>query len=155
MKRPSIYVKMKVLGAIDVVEGRTRHERMQNVAAPAGAFESGPTEVRFSRSTDGGVTWSPSVRVHDDLPGNGAWHWFGNMDVSPNGRIDVIWYDTRDTGLANESELYYAWSWDGGLTWLGNVVASPAFDTHLGWPQQAKIGDYSGIASDETGCRGR
>ncbi|MHC5212181.1 MAG: sialidase family protein [Planctomycetota bacterium] len=119
---------------------------------PAGAFESGPTEVRFSRSTDGGVTWSPSVRVHDDLPGNGAWHWFGNMDVSPNGRIDVIWYDTRDTGLANESELYYAWSWDGGATWLGNVAASPAFDTHLGWPQQAKIGDYTGIASDETGC---
>lgn len=32
MKRPSIYVKMKVLGAIDVVEGRTRHERIHNVA---------------------------------------------------------------------------------------------------------------------------
>jgi putative transposase len=32
MKRPSIYVKMKVLGAIDVVEGKTRHERIQNVA---------------------------------------------------------------------------------------------------------------------------
>lgn len=32
MKRPSIYVKMKVLGAIDVVEGKTRHERIHNVA---------------------------------------------------------------------------------------------------------------------------
>ena len=32
MKRPSIYVKMKVLGAIDVVEGKTRHERIQNAA---------------------------------------------------------------------------------------------------------------------------
>ena len=32
MKQPSIYVKMKVLGAIDVVEGRTRHERIHNVA---------------------------------------------------------------------------------------------------------------------------
>ena len=32
MKRPSIYVKMKVLGAIDVVEGRTRDERIHNVA---------------------------------------------------------------------------------------------------------------------------
>jgi len=32
MKRPSIYVKMKVLGAIDVVEGKTRHERIQNAS---------------------------------------------------------------------------------------------------------------------------
>ncbi len=32
MKRPSIYVKMKVLGAIDVVQGRTRHQRIHNVA---------------------------------------------------------------------------------------------------------------------------
>lgn len=32
VKRPSIYVKMKVLGAMEVVEGRTRHERIHNVA---------------------------------------------------------------------------------------------------------------------------
>ena len=32
MKRPSIYVKMKVLWAIDVVEGKTRHERIHHVA---------------------------------------------------------------------------------------------------------------------------
>ena len=32
MKRPSIYVKMKVLGAIDVVQGKSRHERIHNVA---------------------------------------------------------------------------------------------------------------------------
>ena len=32
MKRPSIYVKMKVLGAIDVVEGKTRQERIHHVA---------------------------------------------------------------------------------------------------------------------------
>ncbi|MCA9179351.1 MAG: transposase family protein, partial [Planctomycetales bacterium] len=32
MRKPSIYVKMKVLGAIDVAEGRTRDERIRNVA---------------------------------------------------------------------------------------------------------------------------
>jgi putative transposase len=32
MKRPSVYVKMKVLGAIDVAPGKTSHERIQNVA---------------------------------------------------------------------------------------------------------------------------
>ena len=33
MKQPSVYLKMRVLGAIDTAPGRTRHERLQNVAA--------------------------------------------------------------------------------------------------------------------------
>jgi len=33
MKRPSIYVKMKVLGAIDIAEGKSRDARIKNVAA--------------------------------------------------------------------------------------------------------------------------
>jgi putative transposase len=41
VKRPSIYVKMKVLGAIDVAEGRTRHQRIQNVAAMKFVDEQG------------------------------------------------------------------------------------------------------------------
>ncbi len=41
MKRPSIYVKMKVLGAIDIAEGKTRHERIHNVAAITFTDEEG------------------------------------------------------------------------------------------------------------------
>ena len=33
MKQPSVYLKMRVLGAVDTVEGRTRHERIHHVAA--------------------------------------------------------------------------------------------------------------------------
>jgi putative transposase len=33
VKRPSIYLKMQVLGAIDAVPGKTRHERVRNAAA--------------------------------------------------------------------------------------------------------------------------
>jgi len=33
VKRPSIYLKMKVLGAIDIAPGKTRDERVRNVAA--------------------------------------------------------------------------------------------------------------------------
>ena len=32
MKQPSVYLKMRVLGAIDTAQGRTRHERIHNVA---------------------------------------------------------------------------------------------------------------------------
>jgi putative transposase len=33
MKQPSVYLKLRVLGAVDTVAGRTRHERVHNVAA--------------------------------------------------------------------------------------------------------------------------
>lgn len=41
MKQPSVYLKMRVLGAIDTAPGRTRHERIQNVAAMPFVDEEG------------------------------------------------------------------------------------------------------------------
>jgi putative transposase len=41
MKQPSVYLKMRVLGAIDTVQGKTRHERVQNVAAMTFLDEEG------------------------------------------------------------------------------------------------------------------
>lgn len=41
MKQPSVYLKMRVLGAVDTVEGRTRHERVRHVAAMTFVDEEG------------------------------------------------------------------------------------------------------------------
>jgi putative transposase len=41
MKLPSVYLKMRVLGAVDTVEGRTRHQRIQHVAAMTFLDEEG------------------------------------------------------------------------------------------------------------------
>ena len=41
MKQPSVYLKMRVLGAVDTVEGRTRHERIQHAAAMTFLDEEG------------------------------------------------------------------------------------------------------------------
>jgi hypothetical protein len=110
-----------------------------------------PMDVMFSRSTDGGWTWSEPVRVNDD-PGTDAWQWFGTMSVAPTGRIDVIFNDTRESGQVNLSQLYYASSDDGGKTWSANVALSPVFDSFVGWPQQAKLGDYYDMVSDRLGA---
>ncbi|MGB2985923.1 MAG: hypothetical protein WBE26_08570 [Phycisphaerae bacterium] len=111
-----------------------------------------PLDVMFSRSEDGGSTWSDPVRVNDDPQGNDAWQWFGTMSVAPNGRIDVVWNDTRNTGAVNLSELFYAFSDDAGISWSANIPISPVFDSFVGWPQQNKLGDYYDMISDNTGA---
>jgi len=109
------------------------------------------TDIVFSKSTNGGVTWSVPVKINDDqAPGN--WNWFGTMSVAPNGRIDVAWVDTRDHPGTFLSALYFSYSEDGGQSWSANEKLSEAFDPHLGFPNQTKIGDYYHMISDNTGA---
>ncbi|MDO8629918.1 MAG: sialidase family protein, partial [Phycisphaerales bacterium] len=113
--------------------------------------DANPTNVRFIRSVDGGQTWSSPVLVNDD-PASGAWHWFGTMSVAPNGRIDMIWNDTRNDPGNFLSEVFYSFSTDAGLTWAANVALTPEWDPSLGYPNQSKIGDYYHMVSDNGGA---
>lgn len=108
--------------------------------------------VMFARSTDAGATWSAALRINDDSPDQHACHWFGTLAVAPNGRLDACWYDTRNSPNNSESELYYSWSDDAGLSWAPNRPISPPFNQSLGYPQQSKIGDYIQIVSLEEGA---
>ena len=109
------------------------------------------TDVMFVRSTDGGQTFSAPRRINDDPVNPNKWHWFGTLSVAPNGRIDSVWYDTRNAANNTDSQLFYSFSTDGGLTWAANVAVSNPFNPFEGYPNQSKIGDYITIVSDNTG----
>lgn len=109
------------------------------------------TEVMFVRSTDGGSTFSAPVRVNDDANHQSKWHWFGTLAVAPNGRIDAVWYDTRNAVNNIDSQLFYSWSTDGGVNWAPNIAVSNSFNPQAGFPNNQKIGDYITIVSDNTG----
>ncbi len=110
-----------------------------------------PLDVMIARSTDGGVTFGPPVRVNDGPAVAGSWPWMAAMSVAPNGRIDVVWVDTRSSLQPNLGQLYYASSADAGATWSPNRAVSPVFNSHVGWPNQNKIGDYYQTISDDKG----
>jgi hypothetical protein len=116
---------------------------------PPGATNG--TDVMFARSTNGGQSFSAPQRINDDPINNNKWHWFGTFSVAPNGRLDAIWLDTRNAANNSDSQLFYSYSTDGGMTWSANIAASTSFNPHLGYPNQNKIGDYITIVSDNTG----
>jgi len=112
---------------------------------------SDPLDVMFARSTNGGVSFSSPIRINDDISLT-AYQWFGTMSVAPNGRIDVVWLDTRDHPGTYTSALYYSNSTDGGVTWSQNERLSDYFNPHVGWPNQQKMGDYFHMFSDIDGA---
>jgi hypothetical protein len=135
--------------AVDHSSGPTRgYVYVLGSVDPAGGD---PLDVHIIRSADGGQTWSTPLRVNDD-PGGTAWQWFGTMSVSPEGRIDVVWNDTRKDPSAQTSELYYAWSTDAGSTFSSGLAVSPPFNSLVGHPVQNKIGDYYHMISDTDGA---
>src|SRR5438874_6345816 len=116
---------------------------------PTGA--SNGTDVMFARSTDGGQTFSAPVRINDDPVNHNKWHIFGTPSVAPNGRIDVVWLDSRNAANNIDMQLFYSYSTDGGVTWAPNIAVSNSFSPQAGYPMNNKIGDYITIVSDATG----
>ena len=89
-------------------------------------------DIYFSRSNDGGVTWSENVKINDDS--GPADHVNPALAAGSSGKIYLVWQDNRRSGSA-DFDVYFARSPDGGTTWLPNVE----LDVHSGeaasnWP---------------------
>lgn len=99
-------------------------------------------DVLFTRSTDGGKTWSSPVSLNDDTTANDQFHPTLSVSSGTNGDVvTVSFYDRRDDTANCSAHVYATQSKDGGATWAANVrVTSEAsdFDGNPNGP-----GDYS------------
>jgi hypothetical protein len=117
------------------------------------AYASNPpgpdqSDIYFSRSSDGGVTWSPPVRVNDDHTQNDQF--FSFITVAPDGTIGISFYDRRNDPDNLKIDKYMAISRDGGRTFEPNIRLSsvsspiPPVETYDG----CYMADYDQIVAD-------
>ncbi|HWG91508.1 MAG TPA: sialidase family protein [Candidatus Thermoplasmatota archaeon] len=92
----------------------------------------GNRDILFSRSVDGGATWSDPLRVNDD--NTTAAQFFPAMSVAPNGIVDICWYDRRMDPEDKLLDIFCTYSLDGGATFAPNLrvtdVSSNPDDSH-------------------------
>jgi hypothetical protein len=90
-------------------------------------------EVTYARSTDGGRTWTAPKRIPDSDPKLVAGTYLPHINVAPNGRVDVTWWDTRDDPGVRANDVYYSYSNDNGATWARNVrITDQTIDRRFG-----------------------
>lgn len=114
------------------------------------------TDVFLRASTDGGKTWSDRRVVNDD-PGKGVNHTYAGLDIAPDGRVDVAWYDgrlsTRPAGDPEEeagfTDIFSASSTDRGRTFTPNVrISDRSADRSVGvWSNSVGSAGPVGVAS--------
>ncbi len=101
--------------------------------------------VAFSRSVDGGVTWSPPIDINGapDVPA-----FEPTIAVTDNGAVGVIYYDLRGaTASSFRATPWLAISVDAGETWVESALAAPFALAPANIGGEYFLGDYQGLAT--------
>lgn len=109
----------------------------------------GDQDIYFQKSTDGAATWSAPLRVNDDATANKVRQHVPRIAVAPNGRVDVVWLDHRNSypspvapAAPGGADVYYASSSDGGRTFTPNRRITDR-SINVGMGLIPRIGSYS------------
>ena len=72
-------------------------------------------DIYFSKSIDGGASWTPAVVLNNDT-NPVSQQFFSSIDVNDDGAVVVSWYDRREDTANVNTHYYLTYSKDGGDT---------------------------------------
>jgi hypothetical protein len=140
-------VALSSIGEPVVCVDRSQSPRRGNVYVAWLGTPYGDGDVFCARSTDGGATWLPTVRVNDDSVGNGKDQFHHGMTVDDSGFVDLVFLDRRNDSANVFCDAYFAQSRDGGKSFKNFRLTPQSFDPRITPGPDARIGDYMGIAA--------
>ena len=104
------------------------------------------SRIFFSRSTDGGTTWSAPVKINNQSGLNDQFFPWLVVDDT-NGKVSLVYYDTVGDSTRQSTNLYYQSSTDDGQTWSApfKVTTASTNETTAGADSGNQYGDYIGL----------
>lgn len=111
-------------------------------------WTEGSGDVVLTKSTDGGMTWSAKKVVNND--GTGRAQFFPAIDVGPDGKVVVGFYDRREDTANRVAKYYFAESTDGGATFPVQYAANGATIDGLNTTHWF-MGDYTDLRIGKDG----
>ncbi len=93
---------------------------------------NGDEDVFLRRSEDDGRTWSAAKRVNDNPKDDGTSQSLPRVDVSPEGRVDVLFLDRRRDERDVMTDVTLASSHDDGESFHNERLSSRPFDSRIG-----------------------
>jgi len=104
------------------------------------------TRIWFSRSTNGGTTWSTAVKVNDQASLNDQFN--PKLAVDENtGRVGLIYYDTVGDSGRLKTDVWYQSSPDDGATWEpATKVTTAMTDETTAIADANQYGDSNGLS---------
>ena len=109
--------------------------------------------IAFSKSTDGGRTWSAPVRINKtptNIPRGNQQAFTASVHVADDGTIGVTYYDFRNNtpdSATLPTDYWLVHSHDGGTTWRETHVGG-AFNIKTAPNAQGFfVGDYQGLSA--------
>lgn len=105
------------------------------------------TRVWFSRSTNGGTTWSAPAMINNQASKNDQFNQWFVVDET-TGRIGVMYYDTVNDAARLKTDVYFQSSTDGGVTWSAATKVTTAMtdETTSSANLGNQYGDYNGLS---------
>jgi hypothetical protein len=112
-------------------------------------------------STNSGNTWSEARAVNDDITRPNIQHYDSGISVAPNGRVDIAWYDFRNSPVPEREEaggngggandVYYSYSTNRGRAFAPNIrVNDRLIDRTIGlWSNNVHSHTNMAVASTD------
>lgn len=87
------------------------------------SIASAGTDIYFSKSEDGGDTWTAAIILNDDDQEETE-QFFPSLDVNEQGTLIITWYDRREDTANVLTKYYMTYSEDGGNSFVPNFPVS-------------------------------
>jgi hypothetical protein len=105
------------------------------------------TRIWFSRSTNGGTTWSTPVMLNNQASKNDQFAQALTVDDT-TGKVSIIYYDTVNDVNRLKTDVFYQSSNDDGVTWSApfRVTTAQTDETVAGADSGNQYGDYNSLS---------